>query len=106
MHHLRIFAFTMNLEGYCVALPKPKRNAIPTPYCDNILNHDIIGGNVKLVTLMVKGNEIIIKMSLLQLQFKTLFKSTLYHQCGKYYITLIYMYQQFYIGPLNHFYHL
>jgi hypothetical protein len=42
-----------------------------------------------LVTLMVKGNETIIKMRVFQLDSKTLLKSTLYHQCGKnYYIHL------------------
>ncbi len=61
-----------NLEGYCIALPKPKRNALLAPYCDNILNHDINEGNVKLVTLMVKGNETITKMKVLQLHFKNL----------------------------------
>jgi hypothetical protein len=29
------------MEGYCIALPKPKKNTITTPYYDNILNHDI-----------------------------------------------------------------
>jgi hypothetical protein len=49
------------VEGYCIALPKPKRNIIPAPYCDNILNHGTNENIVKLVTLMVKGNETIIK---------------------------------------------
>jgi hypothetical protein len=43
-------------------------------YCDNILNHGINEGIVKLVTLMLKGNEIITKMRVLQLHFKTLLK--------------------------------
>jgi hypothetical protein len=51
-----------NLEGYCIALPKPKNNTIPVPYCDNILNHGTNECIVKLITLMVKGNEIITKM--------------------------------------------
>jgi hypothetical protein len=51
-----------NLEGYYIALPKPKRNIIFTPYCDNILNHDTNEGIVKLVPLMGKGNETITKM--------------------------------------------
>ncbi len=59
-----------NLEGYCIALPKPKRNIILAPYCDYIVNHDINEG-VKLVILMVKGHETIIKMRVLQLHFKT-----------------------------------
>jgi hypothetical protein len=54
-----------NLEGCCIALPKPQRNTIPAPYYDNILNHDTNEGIVKLVTLMVKGNEIMIKMKVL-----------------------------------------
>ncbi len=49
-----------NLEGYYIALPKPKNNIIPTPYSDNILNHGINEGIVKLVTLMVK----VMKLSL------------------------------------------
>ncbi len=65
LHHFKIFAFAMNLEGYCEALPKPKRYTIFRPYCDNILNHDINEGIVKLVTLMVKGNETITKMKVL-----------------------------------------
>jgi len=51
-----------NLEGYYIALPKPKRNTIFAPSCGNILNHDINEGIIKLVTLMGKGNETIIKM--------------------------------------------
>jgi hypothetical protein len=35
-----------NVERYCIALPKPKRNTIPTPYCDNILKHDTNEGIV------------------------------------------------------------
>jgi hypothetical protein len=54
-----------NVEGYCMALPKPKMNTIPAPYCDNILNHDTNEGIVKLVTLMVKRNETITKMKVL-----------------------------------------
>jgi hypothetical protein len=59
------------LEGYCIALPKPKRNTILAPYCDYIINHDINVGIGKLVILMVKGHETIIKMRVLQLHFKT-----------------------------------
>jgi hypothetical protein len=63
-----------NLEGYWIALPKPKSHTISTPYCDNILNHDTNEGIVKLITLMVKGNENITKMKVLQLHFKIFFK--------------------------------
>jgi hypothetical protein len=63
-----------NLEGYCIALPEPKSNIIFTPYCDNILNHGTNEGIVKLVTLMVKGNEIVIKLKVSQLHIKTLLK--------------------------------
>ncbi len=52
-----------NLEGYYITLPKPISNTIPTPYCKNILNHGTNEGIVKFVTLMVKGNETITKMS-------------------------------------------
>jgi len=62
-----------NLEGYCITLPKLRTNIIPIPYCDNILNHDTNEGIIKLVTLMVKGNENIIKTRVLQLHFKTLY---------------------------------
>jgi hypothetical protein len=48
-----------------MALPKPKRNTIFAPYCDYILNYDTNENVVKLVTLMVKGNETIIKMRVL-----------------------------------------
>jgi len=61
------------LEGYCIALSKPKRNIIPTLYCD-IINYDTNEGIVKLFTLMVKGNETITEMKVLQLHFKTLLK--------------------------------
>jgi len=54
-----------NLKGYCIALLKPKSNIILTPYCDNILNHSTNESIVKLVTLMVKGNETITKMKVL-----------------------------------------
>ncbi len=63
-----------NLEGYCIALPKPKSNTIPKPYCDNILNYGTNEGIVKLITLMAKGNETIITMRVLQLHIKTLLK--------------------------------
>jgi len=63
-----------NLEGYSIALPKPKRNIILTPYCDNIINYDTNEGIMKLFTLMVKGNETIIEMKVLQLHFKILLK--------------------------------
>jgi hypothetical protein len=29
-----------NLEGYCIALTKPRRKAIPTSFCDNIVNQE------------------------------------------------------------------
>jgi hypothetical protein len=65
------------LEGYCIAIPKPKKKAILTSYCDNILNYETKGyflkylfhaqyimpciliqineSIAKLVTLMVEG---------------------------------------------------
>jgi hypothetical protein len=58
----------MKFEGVLLSLPKLKRNIIHAPYCDNILNHDINEGIVKAITLMVKGNEIIIKMRVLSRQ--------------------------------------
>jgi hypothetical protein len=39
-----------------------------------IINHDTNEGIVKLITLMVKSNETITKMWVLQLHFKTLLK--------------------------------
>ncbi len=74
MYHLGIFAFNYNLEGYCITLQKPRSNIIQTPYCDNILNHGPNEGVIKLVTLVVKGNETITKMKVLQLHIKTLLK--------------------------------
>jgi hypothetical protein len=47
-------------------------NTLFAPYCEYIINHDTNEGIIKLVTLMVKDNEIITKMRLLQLHFKTL----------------------------------
>ncbi len=44
---------------------KPKSNIIHAPYCDNILNHGRNKGIVKLVTMMVKCNEIVTKMRVL-----------------------------------------
>ncbi len=46
-------------------LAKPKNNTIHAPYCDNILNHGTNEGIVKLVTMMVKCNEIVTKMRVL-----------------------------------------
>jgi hypothetical protein len=40
LHHLEIFTFTMKHGGIMHNPTKPKRNTIPTPYCDNIPNHD------------------------------------------------------------------
>jgi hypothetical protein len=62
------------LEGYYITLPKPRNNTIPAPYFDNIPNHGTNEGIVKLVTLMVKCNETIIKMKVLQLHIKILLK--------------------------------
>ncbi len=59
LHHLGIFAFTKNWKEYCITLAKPRSNTIPTPYCEYALNHSTNEGIVKLVTLMVKGNETI-----------------------------------------------
>jgi hypothetical protein len=59
------------LEGYCIALAKPKMKVIPTSFCDNIVNHEtkyfvlrylfhphiliqINNGIVKFFTLMVE----------------------------------------------------
>jgi hypothetical protein len=66
-----------NLVRYCVTLRKPKRNTILAPYSNNTLNHDINEGIVKLVTLMVKGNEFLTKTRVLQLHSKTLLKTHL-----------------------------
>jgi hypothetical protein len=80
LHHLGILANiprylqTLKFGGYYITLPKPKSNIILTPYCDNILNHGTNEGIVKLVTLMVKGNETIIKLRVLQLHIKILLK--------------------------------
>ncbi len=95
-----------NLEGYCIALPKLRSNIIFTPYCDNILNHGTNEGIVELITLMVKGNEVIIQMRVLHSHIKILLKWTLYHKCGQYCNTLMYIHQRFCIGPLNDSYHL
>ncbi len=65
------------MEGYYITLAKPINNIIPASYCDNILNHGINEGIVKLVTLMLKGNETITKMRVLQLQIRTLLKYTI-----------------------------
>ncbi len=54
-----------NVEGYWIALWKPKRNTIPTPYCDNILNRDTNESIVKLVTLMVNHNKTITNLKVL-----------------------------------------
>jgi hypothetical protein len=71
MHHILGYLHSpWNLERYCIALPKPKRNIIPIPYCDNILNHGTNEGIIKLVSLKIKGNEFITKMKELQLHIK------------------------------------
>jgi hypothetical protein len=61
-----------NMEGYCIALQKPKRNTIPPPYCNNILNHDINESIVKLITLMVKRKKLITNLRVLQVHIRTL----------------------------------
>jgi hypothetical protein len=45
-----------NLEGYCIALPKPKKNTIVTPYFDDILNHDTNEGIVVTLQNFVEVN--------------------------------------------------
>jgi hypothetical protein len=50
---LGYFHSPQNVDGYYIALPKPKRNIIHAPYCDNILNRDTNEGIVKLITMMV-----------------------------------------------------
>jgi hypothetical protein len=30
-----------NLKRYCITLAKPRRKAIPTSFCDNIVNHGV-----------------------------------------------------------------
>jgi hypothetical protein len=47
-------------------------NTIPTPYYDNIRNHDTNEGIVKLVILMVKHNKIITKMGVLHVHIRIL----------------------------------
>ncbi len=58
--------------GYLHSPTKHRRNTIPAPYCDNILNHDTNDDIIKLVTLMVKHNKIITKMTVLQVHIRTL----------------------------------
>jgi hypothetical protein len=82
----------LELGGVFIVLPKPKSNILQAPYCDNILNHGTNKGIIKLVTLMVKGNESITKMRVLQLHIKKLLKWRLYHQCGQYCKTFMYIY--------------
>jgi len=69
LHHLGIFAITLKLGR---VLCKLRSNTIPTSYCDNILNH---GTNEGIVTTC-----------------QNFIKVTLYHQCGQYYNTLMYIY--------------
>jgi hypothetical protein len=64
----------LKLGGVLHSLTKPISNRITTPYYDNILNHGTNEDIVKLVTLMVKGNETITKMKVLQLHIRTLLK--------------------------------
>jgi hypothetical protein len=32
--------YLLEMERYCIALAKPRRQALPTSFCDNIVNHD------------------------------------------------------------------
>jgi hypothetical protein len=34
------------LEGYCITLAKPRKKAIPTSFCNNIINHETNKGIV------------------------------------------------------------
>jgi hypothetical protein len=49
-----------------------EKNTILAPYCDNIVNHDINEGIIKLVTLMVKHNKIITNFRVLHVYIRTL----------------------------------
>ncbi len=80
------------MERYYITLSKPKRNIIHAPYCNNILNHDTNEIIVKLVTLIVIHNKIIKIMRVMHVHIKTLLNKTLYHQCGEYCITFMYIY--------------
>jgi hypothetical protein len=83
---LEYFHSPWNLEGYCIALPKPRNNIILAPCCDNILNH---GTNERIA-----------------ITHQNFIEVPLYHQCGQYCNTFMYIYQRFCIGPLNNLYHL
>jgi len=71
---LGYFHSPWNLEGYCIALPNLKIIQYHTILWQ-YLNHGTNEGVVKLVTLMVKGNETITKMRVLQLHIKNLLEN-------------------------------
>jgi hypothetical protein len=68
----KYFHSPWNLEGYCMALPKPISNTILVPCCDNILNH---GTNESI-----------------SITHQNLIEIPLYHQCDQYCNTFMYVY--------------
>jgi hypothetical protein len=88
-----------NVKRYYITLSKPKRNIIHAPYYDNILNHDTNEIIIKLITLMVINNKTMKIMRVMHVHIKILLNKTLYHQCGQYCNTFMYIDQRFCIGP-------
>jgi hypothetical protein len=64
------------LQGYCIAILKPRRKAILPSYCDNMLNHEMKGYFLKhlfpaqynVSYLLIQINESIAKFFTLMLE--------------------------------------
>jgi hypothetical protein len=64
------------LEGYCIPLAKPKRQAILTSFCSNIANHEIkkcfykylFHAHYMMPDILIQGNEGIAKFFTLMLE--------------------------------------
>jgi hypothetical protein len=64
------------LEGYCITLAKPKRQAILTSFCDNIINHEtkyfkkkyLFHAHYMMLNILIQGNEGIVKFFTLMLK--------------------------------------
>jgi len=64
------------LEGYCIALAKSRRQALPTSFCDNITNHEtkecflkyLFHVHYMMLDILIQENEGIVKFFTLMLK--------------------------------------
>jgi hypothetical protein len=64
------------LEGYCIALAKPRRQALLASFCDNIVNHEtkecflkyLFHAHYMMLDILIQENERIAKKFTLMLK--------------------------------------